>query len=159
MIIKPIAGSLLPSVFLVALAVVLTLPVARAAEAEKTVVISANDTLRFSVTKITANPGQALHVQLRNQGTLPKAVMGYNWILLDLDIKASAYVMAAASAAAEHYEPKALAAHVLASIPLLGPKESGDVTFNAPSKPGKYPFLCSFPAHFQAGMRGVLIVK
>jgi len=67
--------------------------------------------------------------------------------------------MAAMSAAAENYEPKALAADVLASIPILGPKESGDVTFNAPSKPGKYPFLCSFPGHFQAGMRGVLIVK
>ena len=85
--------------------------------------------------------------------------MGHNWILLDGDSEANAYVMAAASAAAENFEPKALAAHVLASIPLLGPQQSGDVTFNAPSKPGNYPFLCSFPGHFQAGMHGELIVK
>ena len=55
--------------------------------------------------------------------------------------------------------PKALATHVLAFIPLLGPKEVGDTTFNAPDKPGKYPFICSCSGHSMAGMRGELIVK
>ena len=151
--------SLFRVVLFVGLAVLLSPATVRASDAEKSVAIIANDSLRFDVTKITASPGQALHVQLTNQGTLPKAVMGHNWILLDGGIEASAYAMAAASAAAEHYQPKALGTHVLASIPLLGPKENGDVTFNAPSKPGTYTFLCSFPGHFQAGMRGVLIVK
>jgi len=138
----------------VGVAALLSPAAGRAAETEKLVAIIANDTLRFNVTKITASPGQALHVQLKNKGILPKAVMGHNWILLDGDGAASAYITAAASAAAENYQPNALAAHVLASLPLLGPKESGDVSFNAPSKPGKYPFVCSFPGHFQAGMHG-----
>ena len=156
---KLVAVSLLRAVLLVGTAALLSPATGRAADAAKSVVIVANDTLRFDVTEITASPGETLHVQLKNQGTLPKAVMGHNWILLDSNSEASAYVMAAASGAAQNYEPKALTAHVLASIPLLGPKETGTVTFTAPSRPGKYPFLCSFPGHFQAGMHGELIVK
>jgi len=130
-----------------------------AADAEKTVVIVGNDTLKFNITRIDAAPGQKLHVQLRNEGTLPKDGMGHNWILLDNDGEAMPYAMAAISARDVAYMPKPLASHVLAFIPLLGPKEVGDVTFMAPSKPGKYPYICSCSGHSMAGMRGELIVK
>ena len=41
----------------------------------------------------------------------------------------------------------------------VGPGESAEVTFTAPTKPGKYVFLCSFAGHWAAGMTGDLIVK
>lgn len=123
------------------------------------VVIVANDQMKFSITRIEAPPGQILHVTLKNEGTLPKEVMGHNWILLKGGKDSAAYVAAALTAAKDNYQPKAMADQVLASIPMLGAKHEGDVTFNAPDIPGTYVFLCSFPAHFQAGMRGVLIVK
>ncbi len=126
---------------------------------EKTVLITAGDNMRFSVTTITAAPGQSVHVQLHNVGTLPKDVMGHNWILLAMDQSPDAYAAAALGAKADNYEPKALQGQVLAEIPLLGPGRLDEVTFTAPMKPGKYPYLCSFPAHFAAGMRGVLIVQ
>ena len=44
-------------------------------------------------------------------------------------------------------------------VGLLGPNETGEVTFQAPTEPGEYPFLCTFPAHCSIGMKGVLIVK
>jgi azurin len=153
---------------LTALAPLSTVPALRAADAspptnaandEKLVVIVANDTLKFSVTKIEAAPGQKIHVQLRNEGTLPKDGMGHNWILLDADSAASSYAMTALSDRRDQYEPKSMASHVLASIPLLGPKEVGDVTFCAPTKPGTYPFICSCSGHSMAGMRGELVVK
>jgi len=125
----------------------------------KDVVIVANDQMKFSVTRIEVQPGQTLHVQLRNEGTLPKEVMGHNWILLKAGSDSATYAAAALSAAKDNYQPKALADQVLASIPLLGAKHNGEVTFNAPETPGTYAFLCTFPAHFQAGMRGELIVK
>jgi len=152
------APSFLPAALLLALAV-LIVPVARSAEAEKTVVITANDTLKFNTTQIQASPGQLIHVQLRNEGSMPKDSMGHNWILLDDEAVAMQYATAAMTARDANYQPKALAAHVLAAIPLLGPKEVGDVTFTAPAKPGKYPFICSFTGHYMAGMRGDLIVK
>ncbi len=125
----------------------------------KTVLITASDSLRFSVTRIEAAPGQTLQVQFHNAGTLPKDVMGHNWILLKADQDPEAYAAAAIGAKADNFEPKALQGQVLAAVSLLGPGETGEVTFTAPTKPGKYPFLCSFPAHFAAGMRGVLIVQ
>ena len=125
----------------------------------RTVVIIGDDTLRFNITTIEAKPGEPIHVQLRNEGTLPKDGMGHNWILLDSDNEAVTYAMAAIPAREFDYMPKAEASHVLASIPLLGPKEVGDVTFTAPTKPGKYPYICSCSGHSMAGMRGELVVK
>jgi len=125
----------------------------------KQVVIVANDTLKFSVIRIDAQPGQTVHVQLRNEGTMPKSNMGHDWVLLASDEDADTYAMAAVSSHDAGFQPKSQAEHVLASIPLLGPKEQGEVTFCAPLKPGKYPFICSCSGHSMAGMKGYLIVK
>lgn len=125
----------------------------------RTISITAGDNLRFSVTKIEAQPGERLQVQLHNAGTLPKNVMGHNWILLQAGQNPDAYAAAAMVAAADNYEPKKLMTEVLTGIPLLGPGETQTVTFTAPSAPGTYPYLCSFPAHCAAGMRGTLVVR
>ena len=47
----------------------------------------------------------------------------------------------------------------VAHIDLLGPRKSGEADFKAPTVPGDYPFLCTFPAHYQTGMKGTLTVK
>lgn len=156
--IKILNITLLPAAMLLAIAM-MSQPSARAADDEKLVTIVANDSLKFNVKEIDATPGQKIHVKLTNEGTLPKDGMGHNWILLDSESEAGPYATTAMSARSTQYEPKALASHVLASIPLLGPKETGDVTFCAPLKPGKYPYICSCSGHSMAGMKGYLIVK
>jgi azurin len=125
----------------------------------KNVLITANDNMKYSLTRIEATPGQTIHVELKNEGTLPKAVMAHNWILLKLGADPTAYAAAALMAKDEGYEPKSLADKVLAAIPLVGANLTGEITFEAPAVPGSYPFLCSFPAHCQIGMRGELVVK
>jgi len=114
--------------------------------------------MKFSVTSIEAHPGEKVSVTLKNQGNLPKEAMGHNWVLLTAGTDPNAYARLAMNAKADNYQPKSLAGRVIAAIPVLGPQESGSVTFTAPSA-GSYPFLCSFPAHCGAGMHGVLIVK
>jgi azurin len=47
---------------------------------------------------------------------------------------------------------------VIAHTGLVGPGETVEVTFKAPAA-GTYTFLCSFPGHFAAGMKGTLVVK
>jgi azurin len=121
--------------------------------------ISGNDSMKFDVTNFTVKPGEVVHVSLSNTGTLPKTVMGHNWILLKAGKDGAAYSSAAANAKDEEYEPKALAGDVIARIGLLGARQNGDVTFTAPTVPGKYVYLCSFPAHFQVGMHGTMTVK
>ena len=132
---------------------------ARAEDTVRTIVITANDQMKFSVTQIEAAPGEKLHVQLHNEGTLPKEAMGHNWLLLKAGTDVNAFALAAIAAHDTGYVPKALAGQVLAAVPLLGPKEVGDVIFTCPAQPGKYPFICSFTGHALAGMRGELIVK
>ncbi len=134
-------------------------PVARAAAPEKTVLTEPDNSINFRVTEIVASPGQKLHIVLHNEGTLPKATMGHDWVLLKAGSDATAYAVRALSAQAEGYMPKSLSNEVIASIPLLGPKEVGEVTFDAPAKPGHYPYICSCSGHSMAGMRGELIVK
>jgi azurin len=120
--------------------------------------ISGNDTMKFSVTEITAKRGEKLSVTLSNNGTTPKFSMGHNWVLLIAGADLQAFAVAAAEAVTTDYVP-AGNAQVLAATKLLGPNESATVTFTAPATPGRYEFLCSFPGHFQVGMRGVLIVE
>jgi azurin len=130
-----------------------------AEEAVSSIEISGNDAMKFNITSFTVKAGEVVHVSLSNVGTLPKSVMGHNWILLKAGKDGAAYSAAAANAKDENYEPKALAGDVIASIGLLGARQNGEVTFTAPTAPGAYAYLCSFPGHFQVGMRGVMTVK
>jgi azurin len=124
----------------------------------RAVEITTTDTMKFSVTEIKATPGERLTVTLVNNGTTPKFSMGHNWVLLTPGTDAQAFVVAAAEAVTTDYVPAASKAQVVASTKLLGPKERDAVTFTVPGTPGRYEFVCSFPGHFQVGMRGVLIV-
>ena len=124
----------------------------------RVVEITANDTMKFSVTTIEAKAGKQLKVILTNAGTQPKEAMGHNWVLLKAGSDAGAFANAAVAAKETNYIPAALKAQIIASIDLLGPRKSGEVVFTVPG-PGEYPFLCSFPAHFAIGMKGTLIVK
>lgn len=115
--------------------------------------------MKFDLTTIPVAPGELVKVVLTNASTLPKEVMGHNWVLLAAGTDVMAFAMAAASDAANGYIPVKQKDKVVAAIGVLGPKESGEVTFRAPTAPGEYPFLCSFPGHTMTGMKGVLVVK
>jgi azurin len=125
----------------------------------RAIAITANDTMKFNITEIHAKPGEALAVTLTNEGTVPKFSMGHNWVLLTAGTDLMAFAGEAATAAATEYVPVSFKDRVLASTKLLGPKESATALFYAPTKPGRYPFLCAFPGHMQVGMKGELIVE
>lgn len=132
---------------------------APAAPAAVVVEITANDAMKFSVTRIEVAAGQQVKITLRNIGTMPKQAMGHNLVVLKKGTDIKAYADAAMMAAATEYIPAAKADQVIAHTKLLGPKQSEEIVFTAPAEAGEYPFICSFPAHFLAGMKGVLVVK
>ncbi len=125
----------------------------------RAIAVTANDAMKFDVTEITAHPGEALAVTLTNNGTMPKFSMGHNWVLLAANVDVNAFAMDAAQAVKTDYVPAAATGQVLAATRLLGPKESDTVLFYAPKQPGRYVFLCTFPGHFQVGMKGILVVQ
>ncbi len=129
------------------------------ASAAVTVELTAGDNMKFNLNRIEAKPGQDVKVTLTNIGTMPVQAMGHNFILLQKGVDPKDFVNAAVAAGATGYVPASMSDKIIAHINLLGPKQSGDVTFKAPTEPGEYVFLCSFPAHFLSGMQGVLVVK
>ena len=134
-------------------------PAAPAAPAVAVVEITANDAMKFNVTRFEVAAGQEVKLIFTNLGNMPKQAMGHNLIILKLGADAKAYADAAVMAAATEYVPAAKADQVIAHTKLLGPKQSDEITFKAPAEAGEYPFLCSFPAHFLSGMKGVMVVK
>lgn len=114
--------------------------------------------MKYSVTALDAKPGEQLHVVLTNVGSLPKEAMSHNWVLLKPGSDVMAFSAAAATAKDKNYIPDNLKDEIIAKIDILGPHQTGEVTFKAPDQPGEYPFLCSFPGH-AALMKGTLTVR
>lgn len=125
----------------------------------KSITIVGKDSLRFSVEKITATPGEKMTVKLVNKTKMPAAAMSHDWILLQQGADAQAFDQAAQTAKANDYIPQSKADEVIAHTGLVAGGESDSVTFTTPKKAGKYMYICTFPGHFAAGMKGYLIVK
>lgn len=126
----------------------------------RTIEITANDQMKFNLASIQAKPGEELRVVLTNVGTMPKEAMGHNWVLLKSGVNAIAFGATAAGARETDYIPTnpQQRQQILAHTKLLGPKQKDEITFKAPTEPGDYPFVCTFPGH-AALMNGKLTVR
>ena len=125
----------------------------------QSVKVIANDQMKFNVTRIEASAGSTISITLVNEGKLPKSAMGHNLVVLKKSANAMQFANAAMTAVKTEYIPAAMADQVIAHTKMLGPGESDTITFTVPAETGEYVFLCSFPAHFMAGMKGILVVK
>ena len=128
------------------------------ADGVRTITITANDAMQFSVKEIEATAGESLRITLSNIGRMPKQAMSHNWVLLtpmsDGELNS---VGMKASAKAPTYLPDDKSV-VIANTKMLGSGETDTIEITVPSTPGEYPFICTFPGHFTI-MRGKLIVK
>jgi len=154
--------SLLCLVAVVSLSPAAQAPKAKSAAASKgprTIEITGSEQMKYSVTTITARPNEQLHVVLKSIGTMPKMAMAHNFVLLTLDASPLEINNAALTARTTDFVPPTMQDKIIASTGLAGGGETVEVTFAAPAKPGTYTYLCTFPGHFAAGMKGQLIVK
>lgn len=131
---------------------------AAAAKGVRTVELVGTEDMKFSQTTIAAKPGEQIRVRLTAKGAMPKVAMAHNFVLLNKGAKELDFVQAAMNARATDFIPPDNK-DVVAHTPLAGAGETVEVTFKVPTAPGSYTFLCSFPGHFQAGMKGTLTVK
>lgn len=136
---------------------------AKPAGAARTVELIASDTggkYVFQPPTIDAKPGEQIRLVLKAVGTMPKMASAHNFVLLKAGTPIPAFVNEGATAgAATGYIAPARKDAVLAQTPLAGAGETFEVTFTAPTTPGSYPYICTFPGHFLLGMRGMLVVK
>lgn len=130
---------------------------AHAADPKK-VDIEATDQMKYDVTDITVKVGQPLTITLTNSGSLPKVAMAHDLVVLRPGTDAASYATASAKHAAENYLAPEMADRVLRATKLLGPGESDTISFT-PKAAGTYDYVCTFPAHYAAGMHGTITVE
>jgi azurin len=132
---------------------------ATSAKEPRTIEITGTDDMKWSVTTIEAKAGETIRIRLKSVGTMPKVAMAHNFVLLKLGTDQIAFTNAAAPARATDFIPPAMKDKVLATTGLAGNGETVETTFKVPTARGKYPYVCTFPGHFVAGMKGTLVVK
>jgi azurin len=136
------------------------LPARLAAQAKPRVVeIIGTDDMKYNVTTIAAKPGEQITIRLTAKGAMPKVAMAHNVVVLALKTDAAAFVNAGMTARATDYIAPANKAQVIAATKMAGNGETVEVTFKVPAAAGSYPYVCTFPGHFAAGMKGNLVVK
>ena len=107
---------------------------------------------------IDVQPGEQIRIRLTTRSQLPASAMAHNWILMVQGADAAAYANKAVQAKDQDYMPPELSNQVLFHTELVAGGETTEVTFTAPSDPGDYEYICSFPGHYAAGMKGFLTV-
>ncbi|MCC5789808.1 MAG: cupredoxin domain-containing protein [Opitutales bacterium] len=128
------------------------------AEAVTSVTITGNDQMQFEPTRFVVPAGEEITLTFQNIGQMPKETMGHN-----LAIIRGLTPMAFSSVSQQHPENEYIAPEfedrVIAATQVLGPGEEETIVFTAPTEPGEYPFVCSFPTHTGAGMHGIMVVQ
>lgn len=133
-------------------------PATTGSEDMATLTITGNDLMQFNKETLTAKAGEKVKLTLTHVGKLDKQVMGHNVVILTQDANPEDFAAAAATARENDYIPADMTDKIIAHTQMIGGGQSTSVEFTAPTEPGTYEFLCSFPGHFQM-MRGKFIVE
>jgi putative heme-binding domain-containing protein len=105
--------------------------------------------------RIVVKAGRPLEIELVNTDMMP-----HNLVLIEPGSLEEIGNMAEATAtapdaAARNYVPQSR--HVVLATKLLQPRESQVLSFAAPTRPGIYPYVCTYPGHWRR-MFGALVV-
>jgi putative heme-binding domain-containing protein len=112
--------------------------------------------LTFATRSLRAQAGERIQLTLYNPDVVP-----HNWALVKPGTlqhvgELSNRLVADPEAFARHYIPQTN--DVLFYTDVVPPQEEFAIHFRAPSVPGRYPYLCTFPGHWMI-MNGELIVE
>jgi len=111
--------------------------------------------MTYTVATINAKAGDAVRITLTNNGDVLHNVVVIRPGSIDT-VGAQVEAMAKVPLAEEHsYLPST--PDILFWMKLVETDKTGTLEFYAPNQPGDYPYLCTFPGHWQT-MRGVLHV-
>ena len=125
----------------------------------RTVNVEGHDNLRYSVETIKAKPSEKLKIVLKTVSVMDKSMMSHNWVLLKQGTDEMDFVTKGLEHQDNGFIDPALKDKIIAKTKLVGNGEEDSVTFTVPAKKGEYTYLCTFRGHYQAGMKGKLIVE
>ena len=125
-------------------------------EGERELLVNAIGGLQYEQTTLEAKAGEALALKLRNTDVMPHNLVLVKPGSIKVVGDASFKMLNDPKAGEKHYVPAL--PDVLAFIPVIDPETDHVLHFRAPTEPGHYPYICTFPGHWMT-MQGVLIVK
>ena len=131
-------------------------PHAKRRKGGRKITIETGSNLSFTTRSFRVEPGEFIELTLSNPDVVP-----HNWALVKPGTlhrvgELSNRLISDPEAAVRHYIPKS--SDVLFYTNVVLPKDRYTIYFNAPKKPGRYPFLCTFPGHWLV-MNGEMIVS
>ena len=112
--------------------------------------------MRFSQDTIRVAAGQPISLTFTNDDNLPHNLIFTAPGMLDAVGEAADAMALEEDGEEKSYIPEMDA--VLYSVDLIAPEENVTLIFPAPSEPGIYPFVCTYPGHWRT-MNGVLVVE
>ena len=120
------------------------------------ITIETGKNLTYATREFKVKAGEAIAFTLSNPDVVP-----HNWALVNPDALQNVGMMANRlisdpEAVVRHYIPKT--DDVIAYTDVVPPGAKMTIYFRAPKKPGRYPYLCTFPGHWMV-MNGVMIVE
>jgi azurin len=133
--------------------------VVSSAMAQRTIEMVGMDNMTFDVTTIEATPGEEITIKLTTKSQIPKQAMAHNVLVIDKDANVGEVANASARDRDNDYISPEYKDEIIAATGLAGGGETVEVTFTVPEETGEYEYLCSFPGHYPAGMKGVLKVQ
>lgn len=114
--------------------------------------------MKYEQTTIKAPAGSELRIVMANTATSP--AMHHNVVVLSTTN--TAYIdtvgQAALQAKQNDYIPPEQSAWILGNTAMAAPGDTTEVTITVPEEPGDYPYLCTYPGHYQT-MQGTLIAQ
>ena len=122
--------------------------------------ISSDDVMRFDPLRFRVRPGQSVHMTLEHVGRMEVERMGHNVVILNADEDPGAFgreVQRRGGSLGNDYVPEPLRDRVIAFTAMIGGGETDTIAFAAPDEPGRYPFVCTFPGHYDV-MQGEMLV-
>jgi azurin len=113
------------------------------------------DVMKYDKTELTLRAGQRARLVFRNTDHMQHNVLILRPGTTDAVGTLADQMLTDPQAIAKNFVPTS--GDVLFATPLVNPNETSELRFTAPTQPGRYPFVCTFPGHWRM-MQGVLVV-
>ena len=131
-------------------------PWAKALPNARLIGIGAGKNLTYTVPAFKVKAGETIKLRFDNPDVVP-----HNWVLAKPGTLARVgdlvnKIIAEPDAAARNYIPRT--DDVLVYVDIVHPGSDARIFFKAPTTPGRYPYLCTFPGHWMV-MNGVMTVE
>lgn len=125
----------------------------------RTITVIGQDNMQFSETLIEAKPGETIRIVFEVKSNMPPQAMSHNIAIVDQGVNVEEFVLASMGEPYNEYIAPSFEDQVIAATKMIGGGKTSTIEFTIPENPGDYVYVCTFPGHYFAGMKGVLRIS